>query len=253
MSNSKITFYLRYTEFVFVVCDDFHWDKKFSDTAFNVSKLLKCFSISWRLVKLQYPIFLKCIEDFFAKFWNIYQLCGDSKIKFYLLLDLCKGCFYHLQQCSLEKGNIIRQTSSPTSHNKLIFLTQTISGKSIPWFDFLSKMLIVEVFQQLMFKCCSMFKGIVYTIYNNQTERKNFMNKFPKFQNCWNVCWLILQLKFRCFWCTPLFINNPFFTLAPNIVQAFLKKSLRKCFSQLFSRWSVNFYCLNIQTFRTSP
>ena len=244
---------MRYTEFVFVVCDDFHRDKKFSDTAFNMSKLLKCFSISWRLVKLQSPICLRYIKDFFAKFWNIYLLGGDSKIKFYLLLDLYKGCFYHLRQCSLEKGNSIRQTSSPTSHNKLIFLTQTIWGKSISWFDFFSKMLIVETFQQLMFKCCSMFKGIVYTIYNNQTERKNFMNKFPKFQNCWNVCWLILQLKFRCFWCTPLFINNPFFTLAPNIVQAFLKKSLRKCFSQLFSRWSVNFYCLNIQTFRTSP
>ena len=33
------------------------------------------------------------------------------------------------------------------------------------------------------------------------------------------------------------FINNPFFTLVPKIVY------------QMFSRWSINFYYLNIQTF----
>ena len=32
-----------------------------------------------------------------------------------------------------------------------------------------------------MFKCCLMCKGIVFTINNNQTERKKFMTKFAKY------------------------------------------------------------------------
>ena len=53
---------------------------------------------------------------------------------------------------------------------------------------------------KLIFKSCLMCKGITFTFYRNHTERKIFLNKFPKCQNCWNECWLLLKLKFRCFW-----------------------------------------------------
>ena len=39
------------------------------------------------------------------------------------------------------------------------------------------------------------------------------------------------------------------FDNCPENCLSFSKKSLQKIVSQLFSRWSINFYCLNIQTF----
>ena len=48
---------------------------------------------------------------------------------------------------------------------------------------------------------------------------------------------------------SSFYINNPFLTLAPKIVQAFIKNCPKKLFSNCLSRWSINFYCLNIQTF----
>ena len=45
MSNSEITFYfcLKYTEVLFAAYKNFHLDKRFSDKAFCVPKLLKYF------------------------------------------------------------------------------------------------------------------------------------------------------------------------------------------------------------------
>lgn len=57
--------------FVFAVYYNFYWDKKFSDTIFTVSKLMKYFSISWTLVKLQSLYRLRYIKVFFTEFRNI--------------------------------------------------------------------------------------------------------------------------------------------------------------------------------------
>ena len=50
------------------------------------------------------------------------------------------------------------------------------------------------------------------------------------------ICPLVMEMLdkltiLRLFLYTPFFINNPFLTLAPKIVYAFLKKSPKKLFS----------------------
>ena len=49
------------------------------------------------------------------------------------------------------------------------------------------------------------------------------------------------------------FNKQSIFDPHPEKCLSFSKKSPQKIVWQLFSRWSINFYCLNIQAFWTSP
>ena len=50
-------------------------------------------------------------------------------------------------------------------------------------------------------------------------------------------------------WMSFFFYKQSIFDPHPQNCLSFSKKSPQKIVQQLFSRWSVNFYCLNIQIF----